>query len=249
MSPADVLVLIFLKAPVPGKVKTRLAATIGAEVAATMYAAWVREILGTLAPLRMFSRDRAPGWRPSPSRGEGSDGTTTKPPFPLARTNRFDKGWRLIAYSGSPTDELPADWRSSVDDAWEQPEADLGTRIRAGFERGFSVGAGRVLAIGTDCLDMTPELLRSAAEALDETPAVIGPATDGGYWLIGLSRGAAPALASIFSAIRWSSPETLADQRERLLAAGLEPATLPTLADLDTEEDLLQHVARRGRRP
>ena len=78
------------------------------------------------------------------------------------------------------------------------------------------------------------ELLLRAFELLDARPAVIGPARDGGYYLLGLTR----LVDGIFDGIAWSTPEVLAATLARFRAAGVEPAMLETLSDVDEVEDL-----------
>lgn len=105
----------------------------------------------------------------------------------------------------------------------DQGEGDLGERLaRAAQDL-------PVLLIGADCPDMTPAHLHAAADALATARAVIGPAEDGGYWLLGL---AAPANA--FEDIDWGTSQVFAQTVARLDA----PVILATLADLDRPEDL-----------
>jgi len=109
----------------------------------------------------------------------------------------------------------------------DQGDGDLGARLaRAAAEC-------PVLLIGADCPDLTTAHLRAAAAALEKTAAVIGPAEDGGYWLLGL---AAPAPAA-FERIDWGGPQVFAQTVARLAAP---PVILDTLADLDRPEDLLR---------
>lgn len=90
------------------------------------------------------------------------------------------------------------------------------------------------LIIGSDLPGLTPDLLRAAAAALASREVVIGPARDGGYWLIGLSK-AAPWL---FTDLAWSTPAVLPETLARLDARGIAPVLLPELADIDEPEDL-----------
>jgi rSAM/selenodomain-associated transferase 1 len=104
-----------------------------------------------------------------------------------------------------------------------QPEGDLGVRMLAAAAAAKSPGG--VLIIGTDCPMLTPALLREAAEALRAHDAVVFPAEDGGYVLIGMRRPA----PELFAGIEWSTERVMAQTRERLLGLGwswIEPATL-----------------------
>jgi hypothetical protein len=94
---------------------------------------------------------------------------------------------------------------------------------------------GPTLVIGTDCPALTAEILRTAAEALDDAEVVLIPAEDGGYVLIG-ARAAHPEL---FTGIAWGTPTVLTRTRARIAALGLKSIELPALWDLDTEADLV----------
>jgi rSAM/selenodomain-associated transferase 1 len=94
----------------------------------------------------------------------------------------------------------------------------------------------RVLLAGTDCPQLTSSVFRSAAQALDEgNPAVIVPATDGGYVLLGL----ASSSPSLFEYIHWGSDTVLQQTRDRFTALGWCWAELPALVDIDTPDDYL----------
>ena len=90
------------------------------------------------------------------------------------------------------------------------------------------------IIIGSDCPGLTPALLREAREALDSEPAVIGPARDGGYYLIAFRENAAFA----FTDMEWSTPAVFADTMARFDARGIRPALLPELSDVDVPADL-----------
>jgi len=107
----------------------------------------------------------------------------------------------------------------------DQGDGDLGARLAR------AAAACPVLLIGADCPDLTPAHLCAAAAALTQAAAVIGPAEDGGYWLLGL---AAPAPAA-FEGVEWGGPQVFAQTVARLAA---NPVVLDTLADLDRPEDL-----------
>lgn len=122
----------------------------------------------------------------------------------------------------------------------DQGEGDLGARMRRAFERALSAHAGALL-IGTDAPALDAAVLRAAQAALAHHDAVIGPAHDGGYVLIGLRR----AEPRLFADLPWSTPQVLARTRERLRDAGLRWAELPPLHDIDEPADLV-HLAGRG---
>jgi len=110
----------------------------------------------------------------------------------------------------------------------------LGDRMKDAFERRFSEGEERVIIIGSDCPMITPEHLQAAADALAERDVVLGPAVDGGYWLVGQR---CPGV-DLFSDIPWSSHDTLETTRRRLAAIGAGWAEIEELRDIDTREDL-----------
>lgn len=91
-----------------------------------------------------------------------------------------------------------------------------------------------VILIGSDCPDLTPAHLRRAAQALDDSAAVLGPAADGGYWLLGLAR----QLPHCFTEISWSTDAVARQTRKRLVDEEITPVELEILHDCDRPEDL-----------
>lgn len=124
-----------------------------------------------------------------------------------------------------------------VGPAWQvraQPEGDLTHRLNAAFEEAFSGGAERVVVTATDTPGLDEGLVREAHEALLHHEAVLGPASDGGYYLLGLSRWPVP----VFEAMPWSTERVAGLTRSRLREAACSLYELPILPDLDTEGDL-----------
>ncbi|HEY5292121.1 MAG TPA: TIGR04282 family arsenosugar biosynthesis glycosyltransferase [Burkholderiales bacterium] len=124
-----------------------------------------------------------------------------------------------------------------------QGEDDLGMRMARALE--FSLAEGTpALLIGSDCPALTPAYLREAAAALvSENDAVIGPAEDGGYVLIGLARSPA---APLFEDIAWGSATVMQDTRTRLASRNWRWRELATLWDVDRPEDLLRLAQLRA---
>jgi rSAM/selenodomain-associated transferase 1 len=123
-----------------------------------------------------------------------------------------------------------------------QPAAgSLGERMAHAFAEAFAAGAGRVVIIGTDCPGLSADLLRQAFAQLATHDLVVGPATDGGYYLLGMKQ----LHTSLFAGKQWSTatvlPATLADAAR----LGLRVAQLPTLADVDSAADLAAWRAGR----
>lgn len=110
-----------------------------------------------------------------------------------------------------------------------QAAGDLGARLEAAFRNLRAAGATRTLAIGSDSPTLDPVWIGEAVSALDENDVVIGPAEDGGYYLIGV-RGDA---AGIFREIPWSTREVALMTRERAGALGLSVHSLPSWYDVD----------------
>ncbi|WP_206675229.1 TIGR04282 family arsenosugar biosynthesis glycosyltransferase [Alteripontixanthobacter muriae] len=117
-------------------------------------------------------------------------------------------------------------WLGPDVDLQEQGPGDLGDRLAR-------VPAPMIL-IGADIPDLTADHLRSAVTALQEAPFVMGPAEDGGYYLLGCAQ-AAPFL---FTAIAWGGDTVAAETRHRIAARGMDCVKLEPLADLDRPEDL-----------
>ena len=114
-----------------------------------------------------------------------------------------------------------------------QIEGDLGARMAASFEQAFAVGAETVVLTGSDIPGLDSQIVRAAFHALETTPVAIAPASDGGYYVIGMR---APG-ARLFEGIEWSSDRVLAQTEALADAQGLEMAYLPERFDIDTAEE------------
>ena len=138
-----------------------------------------------------------------------------------------------IRYADGTQQAMEA-WLSSDIPCLDQGEGDLGDRLRRAFAQAFAQGAGKVVVIGADCPGLTPALFAQAFAALDIQDLVLGPAMDGGYYLVGLNRPA-PAL---FSEIPWGSGKVLAATLKQAEALNFSTLLLKPLADVDRPEDL-----------
>jgi uncharacterized protein len=137
-----------------------------------------------------------------------------------------DPRWRLIVrLAGARPDPV---WGSVQCE--DQGRGDLGQKLQAALR---AHADGPVAVIGTDTPDVTPARIAGAFAATRGGRAVLGPAEDGGFWLLALPQARARTVD--LSGIRWSSPETLADTEAAL---GGAMTKLETLADIDTGEDL-----------
>jgi len=115
-----------------------------------------------------------------------------------------------------------------------QSAGDLGERMAGAFEGSFRAGSTATVIIGSDCPDLNSDVITTAFARLTETPVVLGPAQDGGYYLVGLSR----PMPELFRAIPWGTDRVLADSLAVLHRRGCKPALLNPLADIDRPEDL-----------
>ena len=120
-----------------------------------------------------------------------------------------------------------------------QGEGDLGRRMREALRDAFRWGVDRAIIIGTDCPALSPDTIDTALERLRQNDLVLGPATDGGYYLIGLGR----ELPRMFENIPWGTGEVLGATLARAKHLNLSVSLLETLHDVDRPGDL--HVWNR----
>jgi rSAM/selenodomain-associated transferase 1 len=153
--------------------------------------------------------------------------------------------WRTeIHYTprGSRTEMVS--WLGSRPHYRLQRGVDLGARLIAAIAQAFRRGAVRVIAVGADCPDLDAACLRTAVARLDAADVVLGPARDGGYYLIGL-RGPLPA---VFEAISWGTPEVLQQTLARVRAIGAKIALLDEKEDIDDGPSFRRHQKRHSSR-
>jgi rSAM/selenodomain-associated transferase 1 len=184
-------VVIFVKAPRLGQVKSRLAAGIGALPALRFY----REV--TVRVLRTLERD--------------------------AR-------WRILV-AVTPPRALHGPFWSPTLARIDQGPGDLGRRMARAFR---ALPPGPAVIVGSDIPELAPRHVAAAFRALGRSDAVLGPAADGGYWLVGLKR-TRPFPAGLFEGVRWSSSHALADTRASL-PPRFSVALLETLEDVDDRD-------------
>jgi uncharacterized protein len=184
--------VIFVKAPRPGTVKTRLAQALGGEGACAAYQRLVATLLSGLRELPEVE----------------------------------------LAYTPADARSEVAPWLGPGWQAHPQEEGDLGLRLQSAFSKAFRAGVHRVVVIGSDCPAVTAADIRGAWKALLAHDLVIGPATDGGYWLIGLRRPH-PAL---FYDMPWSTDRVFAETLRRAEACRLRAHVLRERSDVDTVE-------------
>lgn len=115
-------------------------------------------------------------------------------------------------------------------------------RMQQAFERAFQTGAQRVVMIGTDCPEVNVTDIHAAWEALSQHDLVLGPAEDGGYWLIGMKQ----PQPELFNGIHWSTGSVLAETTARAQQLRLRYQLLRTLSDVDTKADWDAYLARHS---
>ncbi len=198
-------VLFFVKYPIAGRVKTRLAEQIGQDVAAGLYRNFVTDILATLKSLDVNFK------------------IVFDPPD---RRDQFQQ-WLSKKYSYVP-----------------QAGHDLGQKMKNAFLQAFNEGFNSVIVIGSDSPDLPKEYLEFAFHALDTKNVVIGPSSDGGYYLIGFDKEA--FLPYVFENISWSSDKVLEQTIDILQQHMQRLYLLPQWYDVDTPADL-KALAQRNK--
>lgn len=118
--------------------------------------------------------------------------------------------------------------------ALPQGSGGLGVRLQRQLQAGFRAGAEQVVVVGSDLPELEPADLLEAFAALEQRPLVLGPAADGGYWLIGLSQ----PCAALCCGVPWGSAQVLACTEAIASAQGLAWRRLRQQADLDRTADL-----------
>lgn len=190
-------IMLFVKAPQRGRVKSRLAAALGEDAALEIYRAFVKDMVDTL--------DRVA----------------------LRTTICVD-----------PPESLPAVsvWLGERRSYEVQIGPDLGERMEHAFRSAFNNGSTRAVLIGSDFPDLPAEILTRAIEELERHDAVIGPAADGGYYLIGFRSGS--FRPEVFRDIRWSTPAVFEETMSIFARTGSRVHILPQWQDVDTIDDL-----------
>jgi len=189
----DTLLMIFIKNPVKGKVKTRLAKTIGDEKALDVYHKLLKHTQKITSPI---------------------------------------SGDKLLFYSDFI--DSADNWNAELFQKQVQTGRDLGERMSNAFQLAFLKKHKKVIIIGSDCIDLTAKHIDEAFNLLEEKDIVIGPAKDGGYYLVGMK-----ALhQTLFLNKKWSSSSVFSDTIESVRSLNLSLGLLEELSDIDDEKDL-----------
>lgn len=190
--------IIFVRVPELGKVKTRLAKTLGDAKALEIY-----------TEMLLHTRD-------------------------VTRDLSVDK---FVFYAGSPNALSDSIWDRDNFSMKPQTDGDLGEKMKNAFESMFAKGYHSVCIIGSDCISLTPHDLADAFVMLERNDLVLGPSTDGGYYLLGMKK----VFNEVFCNKVWSTETVLAATLEDVSAAGKSYDLLRKLTDIDTEDDWNQH--------
>ncbi|MDE3184396.1 MAG: TIGR04282 family arsenosugar biosynthesis glycosyltransferase [Bacteroidota bacterium] len=192
------VLIIFAKNPEYGKVKTRLAATIGNEQALFIYQKLIEH---TIAITKKISADK------------------------------------IVFYSDSIVEKDT--WENNIYQKKLQSGNDLEDRMKNAFKSSFTAGYDKVIIIGTDCFELNEEFISIAFEKMNDDDVVLGPAKDGGYYLLGMKK----FYPSLFENIEWSSEKVLKQTLSTAMRLNLSVFLLPPLSDIDREPDLKDYSA------
>lgn len=128
-------------------------------------------------------------------------------------------------------------WDAEIYQKYQQKGEDLGVRMRNAFQNSFDAGYDKVMIIGSDLYDLTPKHINDAFNKLDNNDVVIGPAEDGGYYLLGMKK----LQPYIFDNKAWGTSSVRKDTLEDLKKVNVH--LLEELNDVDVIEDIKNHKA------
>ena len=185
--------IIFVRNPVLGKVKTRLASTLGDEKALEIYRILLRHTSDVTKDLAV------------------------------------DK----FVFYDDHIDQNDI-WENDIFEKFLQQGSDLGERMTKAFDYLFKKKYSKVIIIGSDCFELSESILSQAFDALSNHDVVIGPAEDGGYYLLGMHQ----FIPQLFDNKKWSSNSVYADTVSQLKEANKSIYELPLLNDVDKETDI-----------
>ena len=139
-----------------------------------------------------------------------------------------------IYFSPQEDEKLVRQWLAENEYFSPQQGSDLGARMNNAFQHAFAAGYTKALLIGSDCPDISRTIVSRGFMLLDTHDIVLGPAHDGGYYLIGLRRPD----PGLFYGVDWGTGRVLQQTLDKINAANLAVALLPELRDIDRIEDL-----------
>ncbi len=197
-------VILFLKLPEKGKVKSRLARQLDGDIVLRLYECMVLDAIDML--------------------------NSGHYPF-------------RISFTPPGADDLIRKWLGHNYSYMPQLGKDLGERMEQTFLHVFSEGVDKAIIIGSDVPGVTTAIIEEAFKALAGHDSVIGPASDGGYYLIGFRKGA--LCPDIFHHMNWGTADVYEKTMRRLRHADLAVHILSELADVDKREDLITLLGQR----
>ncbi len=226
--------IVFLKSPATGRVKTRLAARAGKAAARELYFAMVADLLTNLSPLEddtVFYIDDRKG------AALLFDGVSRL----LKQKLRVEFG-RRRAGPDRPPDEHRSGaalrYGNHLMPIEAQQGAHLGQSMARSLNDAFQDGKESAILIGSDIPQIDRELIGVYFQRLAQFPMVLGPTDDGGYYLIGFRRDG--FAEEVFEGIAWSGPRVYGQTLARAGELGLELHAGEMLSDIDTFDDLLR---------
>jgi len=187
--------LIFTKNLIYGKVKTRLAATVGSDKALSVYQQLIQHTVAITHYLPVE---------------------------------------KFVFYSDYMEEQDV--WNAEVYKKQLQRGSDLGERMCLAFAHAFNAGNERAVIIGTDCMEISSAIIMNAFVYLNQYDIAIGPAKDGGYYLLAMKQ----LHYQLFKSIGWSTDEVLAQTLAICERLNLSVFLLPELSDIDDEKDLIK---------
>jgi hypothetical protein len=199
----DNCVLFFVKYPLQGKIKTRLAAELGEEIIVELYKNFVLDTLSTIRRLNV--------------------------PF------------RICFHPESAGDKMKG-WLGEQYVYIAQEGSNLGQRMKNALAQTFEENFSRAILVGSDIPDLPADFLIQALQSLESNHAVIGPGSDGGYYLIGFSK--AHFLPEAFDDISWSTENVFQQTIDVLEEHSSNVHILPEWSDVDTPVDLRELINR-----
>ncbi|MGR3218709.1 MAG: TIGR04282 family arsenosugar biosynthesis glycosyltransferase [Candidatus Anammoxibacter sp.] len=211
--------IIFIKYPEPGKVKTRLSKGIGNGNAVALYKLFVKALLNRVAPITSF------------------------PDNQHEHTSHNECDYNVaIFFSPEEKREEIKDWLGDKYKLYPQSGSNLGEKISNAFNITYAMGAKKTIIIGSDTPALKKSLIHKAYDLLSTNDAVIGPTKDGGYYLLGLSHAINTferyRKSSIFAGISWSTEHVFNQTVVKLKQSNLSYKTLPEYYDIDQIDDL-----------
>ncbi len=167
----------------------------------------------------------------------------------LLRARQFAANARVsleVRHDGGTAGDMAA-WLGADLAFRSQGDGDVGRRMARALKAALDDGAGAAVLVGTDCPDISPRIIEDAFRALADHDLVLGPAEDGGYYLIGVTRDA----PGLFEDMTWSTDRVLRDTLDRADRLGLKTALVDRLTDVDRPGDLpvWERAAARPDRP